>query len=205
MIKPNFQPAIWALVAATALSLGACKDKSNGPGETPEPIATETAPTEQKSILSPDAAIRVEVAPLKPLQLRIPFDDGGSELGDQAVEVLKEALLSPQMKAGGAIILGGHTDSAGYDEANLRASERRAEAVREWLVENNTPATRISVIAFGERNPARPNANPDGTDNLENQAFNRRVMLDIALPAELAESAEAKEKPTLIEQVAADN
>ena len=69
------------------------------------------------------------------------------------------------MAEGGEIILRGHSDSGGSDDGNLRASQARAEAVRDWLVDNGIDSERITVIAFGEQNPAAPNALPDGSPN----------------------------------------
>ena len=64
----------------------------------------------------------------------------------------------------------------------MRASMARAEAVRDWLVENGADAERITTIAFGEQNPIEPNALPDGSPNEEGRAANRRVELTIDVP-----------------------
>jgi len=110
-------------------------------------------------------------------------------------------LDTPQMAAGGEIVLRGHTDSAEHDEANLRASRRRAEAVRDWLVERGVSAQRIRVIALGEQNPIEPNALPDGTPNDAGRAANRRVELSIGVPAETLAAAPAREPETLVDEL----
>ncbi|MFZ1743006.1 MAG: OmpA family protein [Pontixanthobacter sp.] len=201
-------------IALCALSLSACGTQADGNKPVPQPKssmaaseasdAAKTALPEEKSILSSDAAINLDAAPLEPVKLRIPFDDGRTKLGDAAIMALEEALDSRQMKAGGPIILRGHTDSAGNDAANLRASKRRADAVRDWLVTRGVAATRITIFALGEQNPAKPNANPDGSPNDINRAYNRRVTIDIALPADLAAQV-TDEAPTLVEQVAGED
>jgi len=86
------------------------------------------------------------------------------------------------MLAGGPIIVGGHSDAAGSDAVNLRASTARAEAVAEWLVGMGVAQDRIIVIAFGEQNPVEPNAKPDGTPNEAGREANRRVDVTVALP-----------------------
>lgn len=150
--------------------------------ETTPPGDNATAgEAEAVSILRPDVAPPAE-SRLEPLELRIGFPESGAELSDDAVEALGGLLASPQIKKGGAIILRGHSDSAGNDRANLDASLNRAEAVQTWLIDNGIAADRISVIAFGEQNPAEPNALPDGSPNEAGRAANRRVDLTVLVP-----------------------
>ena len=59
----------------------------------------------------------------------------------------------------------------------------------------------VVVVAMGEQNPARPNAKPDGTPDEEGRAFNRRVDVSIAVPAELAGPNPDDEVLTFVEQV----
>ena len=66
----------------------------------------------------------------------------------------------------------GHTDSTGEDEANLGLSERRAEAVRDFLAEAyGIEASRLEVQGLGETKPIDDNETPEGRQN------NRRVEL----------------------------
>ncbi len=75
----------------------------------------------------------------------------------------------------------GHTDSVGTDAYNDRLSLARAEAVRDWLMANGIPPNAITTRGLGKRQPLAPNAFPDGRDNPEGRARNRRVVL-IASP-----------------------
>jgi outer membrane protein OmpA-like peptidoglycan-associated protein len=64
----------------------------------------------------------------------------------------------------------GHTDSIGSTEVNQRLSLERAEAVRAYLVANQTlPASRISASGYGPDRPLASNATPEG------RAVNRRI------------------------------
>ncbi|MCS6819164.1 MAG: OmpA family protein [Chitinophagales bacterium] len=69
----------------------------------------------------------------------------------------------------------GHTDSKGTDEYNEKLSKRRAEEVKKYLITKGLAKERIIVKAFGEKQPAVPNELPDGTDDPEGRARNRRV------------------------------
>jgi OOP family OmpA-OmpF porin len=201
---------LFPALTAGLLSLAACAEQNEQSAalDTPQEDAqaAEDAPAEEQvSIIRPDVEIDRNPATLQPLELRVGFEENGSALSDQAREALASILASPQMEAGGPVVLRGHTDSSGSDAANLRASQRRAEAVRDWLVENGVAADRIEVIAMGEQNPARPNARPDGTPDEDARAFNRRVDVTIGVPEALAAPADQQEPQTLVESLAKED
>jgi outer membrane protein OmpA-like peptidoglycan-associated protein len=68
----------------------------------------------------------------------------------------------------------GHTDSIGGDEYNLTLSEKRADAVRDYLVTQNVPDGNITAQGFGKANPVASN------DTNEGRAKNRRVELVVS-------------------------
>ncbi len=190
-MQPHIFPAALLILAC---ALGACDgERSTTP--------SEDVAEEKKSIFRPEFQVEpIEgLQPAGSLQTRIVFPDG-AELTQEARAELATVLASPQMAEGGDIILGGHSDSGGSDEANMRASRARADAVREWLVENGIAEDRITVIAFGEQNPAAPNALPDGTPNEEGRTTNRRVEIEVQSPGQSAQDNEAQ---TLAESLAA--
>ncbi|WP_239805936.1 OmpA family protein [Croceicoccus hydrothermalis] len=181
------KPIATVLAMGAFAMVGACNDPDT---ETPAPAPSVTMDTglpdpnsSPASILRSDFSEDVIEEPaLEPLDATISFGEGGTRLSDSAREKVEELLGTAQMKAGGAIILRGHTDSAGYDEANLRASRQRAEAVAAMLEDNGIDADRIEIIALGEMRPLAPNANLDGTANESNRARNRRVDIHIDVP-----------------------
>ncbi len=54
------------------------------------------------------------------------------------------------------LLLEGHTDERGTREYNLALGERRAKAVRNLLLLEGVPASRIRVVSYGEERPANP-------------------------------------------------
>jgi outer membrane protein OmpA-like peptidoglycan-associated protein len=65
----------------------------------------------------------------------------------------------------------GHTDSVGSDEYNQNLSEQRAQAVRDYFVQQGVSASSIEAKGFGKTEPIASN------DTLEGRAQNRRVEL----------------------------
>jgi outer membrane protein OmpA-like peptidoglycan-associated protein len=75
----------------------------------------------------------------------------------------------------------GHTDAKGSDAYNQKLSERRAEAVKQYLAQKEgLSAARISTQGFGAKRPVAPNAKPDGSDDPDGRQKNRRVEIVLA-------------------------
>ncbi|WP_282297888.1 MULTISPECIES: OmpA family protein [unclassified Stenotrophomonas] len=108
------------------------------------------------------------------------FDFDKSTLRPDAVAILSEAaqilVRYPDLR----VEVAGHTDSKGTDEYNQKLSERRATAVYDYLTSNGVAASRlVGPIGYGESRPIAPNTNPDGSDNPEGRAKNRRTELNV--------------------------
>ncbi len=67
----------------------------------------------------------------------------------------------------------GHTDGVGSDESNQTLSERRAFAVKDYLVDQGVAANRINAVGYGKTRPKASNDNPEG------RQMNRRVEIHI--------------------------
>lgn len=68
-----------------------------------------------------------------------------------------------------------HTDSKGNDQYNMKLSQKRAESVVDYLVSKGIALQRLKPKGYGESKPVAPNENPDGSDNPEGRALNRRT------------------------------
>jgi len=80
------------------------------------------------------------------------------------------ALLAVKKRS---LIVEGHTDSQGSDSHNQGLSQRRADAVRDYLVQGGYPADHLQSRGMGESHPVADNASPEGRAN------NRRVEIII--------------------------
>ena len=76
-----------------------------------------------------------------------------------------------------AIEISGHTDNIGNDADNLLLSERRAEAIYNFLIENGVEASRISYKGFGESQPIDTNDTEEGRANNRRSEFKIREIL----------------------------
>jgi outer membrane protein OmpA-like peptidoglycan-associated protein len=101
------------------------------------------------------------------------FDFDKSAIRPDAVPVLNEAAETLKAAGGIAVIVEGHTDSVGSDAYNQKLSQRRADAVRQYLAKHGIPANRITTEGFGESRPVASNDTADG------RAQNRRVELRV--------------------------
>jgi len=101
------------------------------------------------------------------------FDTGKDALKAAAKDSLAKAAAT-LAKSETTIIIQGHTDSSGSDSINQPLSQRRANHVRDFLVPNGVPSSRMTAVGYGSSRPAVPN------DTEANRALNRRVQLEIS-------------------------
>ncbi|WP_316817846.1 OmpA family protein [Pedobacter nyackensis] len=73
------------------------------------------------------------------------------------------------------IELSSHTDSKGSDAYNLDLSERRAKSCVDYLIEKGIATNRMTSKGYGETRPVAPNELPNGADNPDGRALNRRT------------------------------
>ncbi|MFA7440182.1 MAG: OmpA family protein [Sphingomonadaceae bacterium] len=193
--KNGYVPIPVAALPALFLLIFGCNqqpDATPSAESDPAPRTTSTQETETASRPAPLSGVSIlrpsiappETAepppPPEPMTATILFAEAGTELDDAARAALDGLMQKPEMQAGGAIILRGHTDSIGGDRENLRISSARAEAVADYLVSKGVDEGRITIIALGERRPVAPDAHLDGTDNAQGRARNRRVEIEVA-------------------------
>ena len=113
------------------------------------------------------------------------FDSGKWEIKPTAERLLRKFLKTVKNLKIKEILIEGHTDSVGSRAYNLELSKRRAEAVKDWLIEKGgLRGVKIVTKGYGESKPIAPNTNPDGSDNPKGRAKNRRVEVFVTLAGE---------------------
>ncbi|MCB1765445.1 MAG: OmpA family protein [Candidatus Competibacteraceae bacterium] len=122
------------------------------------------APVVETLTLGADAYFDFDKATIKPA--------GRAKLDRLSSDLRRVASVS-------SILIVGHTDSKGTEEYNQRLGQRRADSVASYLVSRGVPASLISTQSRGELDPVAPNTLPNGRDNPQGRALNRRVVITV--------------------------
>jgi outer membrane protein OmpA-like peptidoglycan-associated protein len=97
----------------------------------------------------------------------ITFEPGSAKLKPGSIQELRNrgVALSRILKDGPKLLIEGHTDKKGTAAYNLDLSERRADAVKDYLVKAmGVPADRLETVGKGFSEPADP-GNPNALEN----------------------------------------
>ncbi len=112
------------------------------PAPTPAPApkpAPAAAPAVQKITLASKALFDFDKAVLRP--------EGRAAIDSEIIAKL------PQVAKLELVLVTGHTDRIGSQQYNQRLSERRADAVRDYLVSKGVPKDRIETLGMGKTQP----------------------------------------------------
>jgi peptidoglycan-associated lipoprotein len=101
------------------------------------------------------------------------FDFDRFTLRPEALTILDTAVKSLQDNATLRIQIEGYTCNIGTTEYNLALGERRASAVRDYLVNRGINASRLNTVSYGEERPKYDNAKE------ETRRLNRRAVLAV--------------------------
>lgn len=99
------------------------------------------------------------------------FDFNKATLRPDAKPVLEQVLALFKDDRALKVEIGGHTDNVGQPRYNQKLSERRAAAVRAWLIAHGVAASRLTSRGYGDSRPLVPN------NSAAHRARNRRVEL----------------------------
>jgi outer membrane protein OmpA-like peptidoglycan-associated protein len=115
---------------------------------------------QSRSLSMDDREQMAAIATKRPkVDLEINFDYNSAAVTPKAepqLNSLGKALTSKEL-AGSVIMLGGHTDAKGSDDYNQGLSERRAETVKRFLIDNyKIPAANLVTAGYGKKGPKNP-------------------------------------------------
>lgn len=111
------------------------------------------------------------------------FEFNKSELKAGALRNLYPLVSFLKQNSSRGVTIEGHTDGIGSESYNLELSQRRAEAVRRFLIENGLRQDRITARGLGEAYPVASNDTDPG------RQMNRRVEIVIANETQAGRSA----------------
>lgn len=107
----------------------------------------------------------------------ITFPSAGSDLRDSFYKTLNSVALVLKEYAKTQVEVAGYTDSVGDERSNLALSQRRAQAVSNYLKGQGIASRRLQAVGYGESSPIASNMNEAG------RAQNRRVQVQILPPS----------------------
>lgn len=183
------------LTASIALALSACATqeapKPAAPAPAPAPAAKPApapapAPAPSREIKAEPPKPVAAPAPKKPAVVNIAstelFEFNKATLTQEARAKLDSEVIAKLKDVGQLryIIVNGHADRLGTAQYNQRLSEKRAEAVRAYLVSKGADASKVETLGFGKTNPVK--SCPDQKERkalIECLAPNRRVVVEI--------------------------
>lgn len=99
----------------------------------------------------------------------VTFASGKADITPESAKILKSAFHTLNTHPEIQIEISGHTDNAGNKISNTKLSQRRADAIREWLIDRGVDSGRIVAKGYGPDNPIVPN------DTEDNKRKNRRI------------------------------
>ena len=93
------------------------------------------------------------------------FDTGKATFHKESIDILKSMTAIFKDYPEADFVIAGHTDSVGSTTSNQLLSERRAAAVRDYLISNGINADRLTTVGFGESKPVDTNKTAAGRQN----------------------------------------
>ena len=103
----------------------------------------------------------------------VSFKSGSDVLNESSNQRLDASIQDLKNNPDLQVIVAGHSDSRGNPDFNRALSQKRAEAVRNYLITKGVNPARLSARGYGDKEPAATN------DTAEGRAKNRRVELRI--------------------------
>ncbi|TXR39829.1 OmpA family protein [Ectopseudomonas oleovorans] len=129
-------------------------------------VVEEEVMVEEVAVAEPAEAVRVE--------LDVKFDFDKAQVKQESYGDIKALADFMKQYPQTSTVVEGHTDSVGSDAYNQGLSERRANAVREVLVNQyGVESGRVQAVGYGESRPVADNATAEG------RAINRRVEAEV--------------------------
>lgn len=161
----------WTATGGTDAPQSACGDV------VAQPASVKPAPSMTVEVVSAPTAATVTATVMQKISIgaAMLFAHDSADLSADARAVIDERIgrLRGNARLTSVMRVEGHTDSTGPEDYNLVLSQRRAQAVADYILARapRLKAGDIEVVGFGESSPVASNATPEG------RADNRRVVI----------------------------
>ena len=106
---------------------------------------------------------------------KILYDYDSYEINEASKKELDKLITILKKNKDIGVELSSHTDDIGSEKFNLNLSQKRADAAVEYIISKGINKNRLIAKGFGKSQPIAPNKLPNGDDNPEGRAKNRRT------------------------------
>jgi peptidoglycan-associated lipoprotein len=151
--------------AAALLATGACASKPK-PVEDTTPVVDTTPPVQEEvKVVDTTPVVESSIAPgsLEDFRVnvgeRVYFDLDQYRLDTEDQDILKRQAAWLASYPNVRILVAGNADERGTREYNLALGERRANAVKEYLVSLGVNASRVDTVSYGKERPVAAGSN----------------------------------------------
>jgi OOP family OmpA-OmpF porin len=181
------------LIIAALAFIGACATEPEKPAPKPAPAAPPPPPPAPKAQPAPPPPVakaepkpEPKPAPKKPAVTNLSstelFEFDKAVLTEEARKKLDAEVIAKlrDLRDVRYILVNGHADRLGSAQYNQQLSERRAAAVRAYLVSKGVDASKVETLGFGKTLPVK--SCPDQKDRkglIECLSPNRRVVVEV--------------------------
>lgn len=132
--------------------------------------------------------------------VKVYFDYDKAELRDDAVDALNKALYTLEHNLKTDILITGNADVRGSEGYNQKLGERRAAAVKQFMLDHNLPEDRIRILSRGKMDALAPVNDIVGMQKDRNAQFMIAEVEEVMLPASQAKLYGDQTVPQEIEE-----
>ena len=159
-------------ICAVAFLFTACETASNVAGESASGSSSSSATTATTAGAESSSTTATQMSDAEKLAQvgnTVYFGFDSSELADEAQAILDRQAAFLNVNPTMVVIIEGHADERGTREYNLALGDRRAVAVRDYLLAKGLNAARVRTVSYGKERPAVSGSNEGSWE------FNRRA------------------------------
>jgi peptidoglycan-associated lipoprotein len=150
--RPEVMQAAPSAPGPTAPAAVAPTPAMPSPQTAEAPVARVAPPAETPVAQAAPAAAAQAAPEASPLKDAF-FEFDKSNIRDDQKAALNDDVSWLKANTGAKVLIEGHCDERGTAEYNLGLGERRAKAVKDYLIAAGIPADRISIISYGKERP----------------------------------------------------
>ena len=167
-LAAKIQPLVKNMTVMTQAASAASKPVDNTTAISAGNISAEKALAE----INPDNIRALDIATALNMQI-INFDTASSNIPDANKSILDQAAALIKRASQVHLTVKGHTDAMGDVAANKALSQKRAQAVVDYLVKQGVDPAQLQAVGYGSEQPVADNATAEG------QFKNRRIEFEV--------------------------